>query len=102
MIVKVVVLKGPAENRSLKKWSNVIVTQIVPHNVEITIVVLAQYQAKVEYALLGLKKVFNINYQYHLNLILLESLKLNTSFKLKTKRLFYMGGGSWQNAFSTN
>ena len=40
-----------------------------PHNVEITIEVLAQYQAKVEYALLCLKKAFTINYQYHLALI---------------------------------
>ena len=69
MIVKVVVLKGPAENRSLKKWSILIVTQMVPHNVEITIEVLAQYQAKVEYALLCIKKAFTINYQYHLALI---------------------------------
>ena len=34
---------------------------MVPHNVEITIEVLAQYQAKVEYALLWSKKAFNIN-----------------------------------------
>ena len=42
---------------------------MVPHNVEITIEVLAQYQAKVEYALLCIKKAFTINYQYHLALI---------------------------------